>query len=84
MVDRKKQERLAYRKEKQRNEIKDQGRLVLNKLPGVKVKTLIEIYNVSINQDIIDLLEDSDEEFDMYFKAPNQLEDIFQVIILKL
>jgi len=32
---------------------------------------MIEKYNLSITQDIADLLEDSDEEFEMFFKAPN-------------
>jgi len=32
---------------------------------------MIEKYNLSISQDIAELLEDSDEEFEMYFKTPN-------------
>ena len=35
------------------------------------MKSFIESYNLNIGEDVIALLEDSDEEFEMYFKSPN-------------
>ncbi|KAL4444412.1 hypothetical protein ABPG74_016705 [Tetrahymena malaccensis] len=40
-------------------------------------KKLVDTYNITIHQDILDILDDSDEEFEPYFKKPEQLEQIF-------
>lgn len=34
--------------------------------------------NYKLDQELIDLLEDSDEEFEMYFQSPDQIEKYFE------
>eukprot|EP00825_Cyclidium_porcatum_P040642 TRINITY_DN5188_c0_g1_i3.p1 TRINITY_DN5188_c0_g1~~TRINITY_DN5188_c0_g1_i3.p1 ORF type:complete len:392 (+),score=110.59 TRINITY_DN5188_c0_g1_i3:185-1360(+) len=46
--------------------------------PALKKKKIdAETYNIKINQSVLDILEDSDEEYETYFKKPEQLEEIF-------
>lgn len=37
----------------------------------------METYNISINKDIFEILDESDHEFEPYFKKSEQLEQIF-------
>lgn len=46
---------------------------------GTKTKGFsIENYKIELPKGLIELLEDSDDEFEMYFKTPEQIQDIFQ------
>jgi len=36
-----------------------------------------QIYNINLSPGIIDLLNDSDDDFEMYFKDPSQLQELF-------
>lgn len=46
--------------------------------PPQQIKKIdAETYSIKINQQVLDILEDSDEEYETYFKKPEQLEEIF-------
>lgn len=39
---------------------------------------IFENYNVSLDAELVEMLNDSDEEIEMYFKDSNSLQELFE------
>ena len=44
--------------------------IILLYVDSTSYKKLVDTYNITINKDILEILDDSDEEFEPYFKKP--------------